>query len=100
MQQPPPPLQPPPPQPHPVPAAYLPAPTNTLAIVSLASGVLCWVVVPVIGAIVAVVTGHLAKREIRRTGEQGDMLATVGLILGYVHLVLVVGILLLLVVGL
>jgi hypothetical protein len=99
MQQPPPPPPSPPPQPQQVPAAYLPAPTNTLAIVSLASGVLCWVVVPFVGAIVAVITGHLAKREIRRTGEQGDMLATVGLILGYVHLVLVVGFVLLLFVG-
>ena len=87
MQQPPPPPFAPQQQ---VPAAYLPAPTNTLAIVSLVSGIVSWVLVPVIGGIVAVVTGHMAKREIRRTGEQGDMLATVGLILGYIHLAVVV----------
>ena len=79
----------PPPPPQQVPVAYLPAHTNTLAIVSLISGILSFVLVPVVGAIVAVITGHMAKNEISRTGEQGDMMATVGLILGYLHLVLV-----------
>ena len=73
-----------------MPAAYLAAPTNTLALVSLISGIISWFLVPVIGGVVAVVTGHMAKREIRRTGEQGDMLATIGLILGYLHLAVVV----------
>ena len=45
--------------------------------------------VPVIGAIVAVITGHMAKGQIRRTGEQGDTYATVGLVLGYIHLAVV-----------
>ena len=65
-------------------------PTNTLAIVSLSSGILSWFLVPVVGAVVAVVTGHLAKAEIRRTGEQGDGFATIGLVLGYLHLAVVV----------
>jgi hypothetical protein len=67
-------------------------PTNTLAIVSIIAGVLSWFVFPVIGAIVAVVTGHMAKNEIRQHPSQfsGDGLATAGLILGYLHLVLVV----------
>jgi hypothetical protein len=65
------------------------AQTNTLALVSLISGIACWVVVPVVGAIVAVVTGHMAKREIRRTGEHGNTYATVGLVLGYLHLAVV-----------
>jgi uncharacterized protein DUF4190 len=58
--------------------------------------------VPVIGAIVAVVTGHMAKGQIRRTGEQGDTYATVGLVLGYIHLavaVLILGFLLLVLIG-
>ena len=38
------------------------------------------------GAIVAIVTGHLARREIRRTAERGSGLATAGLVLGYLHL--------------
>ena len=89
MQQPPPPPS-SPPQQQQVPAAYLPVPTNTLAMVSLISGILSWVLAPVIGGVVAVITGHMAKREIRRTGEQGDGLATAGLILGYIHLAVVV----------
>ena len=65
-------------------------PTNTLAIVSLATGIASYVVVPVIGAIVAIVTGHMARGQIRRTGEGGGGLALAGLILGYLHLVIAV----------
>jgi len=65
-------------------------PTNTLAIVSLATGAASWVILPLVGAIVAVVTGHMARRDIRRTGEAGNGLAVAGLILGYVHLALFV----------
>ncbi|HEY8679565.1 MAG TPA: DUF4190 domain-containing protein [Candidatus Dormibacteraeota bacterium] len=88
-------------QPPGVPVAFS-AQTNTLAIVSVISGIVSWFAVPVIGGIVAVITGHMAKREIRRTGEQGDTLATVGLVLGYVHLavvVLILGILFLFLIG-
>ncbi|QLD28335.1 DUF4190 domain-containing protein [Micromonospora carbonacea subsp. aurantiaca] len=35
-----------------------------------------------------IVLGHLAKRQIRRTGEDGDQLATWGLILSYVFTVI------------
>jgi hypothetical protein len=31
----------------------------------------------------AVVLGHMARAEIRRTGEQGDGLAVAGLVLGW-----------------
>lgn len=66
--------------------------TSTLAIVSLVAGILGWSLVPTLGAIVAVITGHMAKNEIRRSGGMmgGDGLATAGLILGYLHLALVV----------
>ena len=50
----------------------------------------------------AVVAGHLAKSQIRRTGERGDGMATAGLILGYLHLavvVLIAGLVALLLVG-
>jgi hypothetical protein len=85
------PIPPPPPvqtQPPGAPAAFS-AQTNTLALVSLISGIASWVLVPVVGAIVAVVTGHMAKREILRSGEQGNTYATVGLVLGYLHLAVV-----------
>ena len=95
------------PVPPPAPAAGAPVyavrPTNTLAVVSLVAGVACWVVVPFVGAIVAVVTGHMARSQIRRTGEGGDGMALAGLILGYIHLALVVvgvGIVILILIGL
>lgn len=65
-------------------------PTNTLAIVSLVLGVASYFVLPVVGAIAAVITGHMARAQIRRTGEGGGGLALAGLILGYVHLALAV----------
>ena len=41
-----------------------------------------------VGAIAAIVTGHIARSQIRRSGESGDGMALAGLILGYVGLVL------------
>jgi hypothetical protein len=73
-------------QPAPYPATGT---TNVLAIVSLATGLASYVVIPVLGAIVAIVTGHMARGQIKRTGESGSGMALAGLILGYVHLVLV-----------
>jgi hypothetical protein len=67
-------------------------PTSTLAIVSLVVGVLSWVLLPVIGAVGAVVCGHLARREIREAHGAlgGDGLAVGGLVLGYLHLALLI----------
>jgi hypothetical protein len=58
---------------------------STLAIISLIAGIAGWTIIPVIGAIVAVVTGHLAKKEIRESGGalSGDGMALAGIILGY-----------------
>lgn len=61
----------------PVGAPYAPR-TNTLAIVSLVTGFCC--------SIAAVITGHIALGQIRRTGEAGRGLAITGLVLGYVSL--------------
>jgi hypothetical protein len=42
---------------------------------------------PFIGGIVAIITGHMARTEIKNNpGMQGDALALIGLILGYLHL--------------
>jgi len=64
--------------------------TSTLAIVSLVFGILGWTLLPWIGSIVAVITGHLARSEIRRTvdGMDGDGMAVAGLVLGYALLAL------------
>ncbi|MEO6155267.1 MAG: DUF4190 domain-containing protein [Thermomonas sp.] len=59
--------------------------TSTMAIVSLVSGILGWTLVPLIGGVVAVITGHMARSEIRRApaGLEGDGMAIAGLVLGY-----------------
>ena len=62
--------------------------TNPLAIVSLISGIASYLFLPFIGAIVAVVTGHIALGQIKRTGKNGRGFALAGTILGYVHLAL------------
>jgi hypothetical protein len=69
-----------------------PARTSPLAVISLIFGILCWAGLPLIGAIVAVVCGHAARGEIRRAPAgmiEGDGMALAGLILGWVHLLLV-----------
>ena len=65
--------------------------TSATAIISLVFGILCWVAIPFIGAIVAVICGHVARGEIRRAPPgtiEGDGMAIAGLILGYAHLML------------
>jgi hypothetical protein len=63
--------------------------TSATAIISLVFGVICWVAIPFIGAIVAVICGHVARGEIRRAPPgtvEGDGMAVAGLVLGYAHL--------------
>jgi hypothetical protein len=77
----------PPYQPH---QAYQPyplaRPTNGLAIAALVCGIAAFATG--ITCIPAIICGHIARRRIRRTGEQGDGMAIAGLTLGYVSLVL------------
>jgi hypothetical protein len=61
--------------------------TNPLAIVSMVCGMVALVLGPL--AILAIVFGHIARGQVRRTGEGGRGMATSGLILGY--MILVVG---------
>ena len=63
------------------------AKTNGLAIASLASGLALFVVGP-LAAIPAIVFGHVARHQIKRTGEQGAGLALAGLILGWAMVIL------------
>jgi uncharacterized membrane protein len=56
---------------------------NSLAVASLACGVAQWFTLGVT-AIPAVVCGHMARRQIRRTGESGGGLAIAGLVLGWI----------------
>jgi uncharacterized protein DUF4190 len=61
--------------------------TNPWAISALVCGVLALGFGPLTG-IPAVIAGHKALREIRRTGDRGYGLANAGLILGYVFVAL------------
>lgn len=67
-----------------------PAPTSALSLTSLIMGILSWILIPVVGALIAIITGHMAKKEIRQSDGLlgGDGLATAGLVLGYANLAL------------
>ena len=49
-----------------------------------------WLVIPFVGAVAAVVLGHIARREIRRSYglKSGNGLALAGLIIGYIQIAL------------
>jgi Domain of unknown function (DUF1707)/Domain of unknown function (DUF4190) len=69
------------------PACRPPAPpvaprTNALAVASLACGI-AQVIVGPLGTIPAIALGHLARHQIRRTGDGGAGLALAGLLLGW-----------------
>lgn len=73
------------PPPHPYQQPYQPPPyygyppprgTNTMAILALVFG---FVFAPA-----AIVLGHIARKQIRQTGEEGDGLALAGLVIGYI----------------
>ena len=69
-----------------------PPPTNALAIAALVCGAAQFVTG--ITFIPAIILGHVARSQIRRTGEQGDGMALAGLILGYIGGILFIVILL------
>ena len=76
------------------PAARVPvvtpvAGTNGLAIASLACGLAQFIVGP-LGTIPAIALGHMARSQIKRTGEQGAGLALAGLALGWGAVILAV----------
>ncbi|GHH68376.1 DUF1707 and DUF4190 domain-containing protein [Kitasatospora indigofera] len=75
-----------------VPPTFLPPPvipmqrpTNGVAVASMVLGLLC---VPTVGtlALPAVICGHIAKTQIRARHEEGDGMATAGLVIGYLSL--------------
>jgi len=63
---------------------YAPAPpTNTLAIVSL--------ILSLVGVgLGGIITGHIARKQIRERGEGGAGMALAGLIIGYIYTAIVV----------
>ena len=53
--------------------------TNGVAIATLVTGLLGMALIPI-------VLGHIALRQMKRTGEEGQALAVIGLVLGYLAL--------------
>ncbi len=60
--------------------------TNSLARASMILGVAEFFSMG-LTAVPAVICGHIAKREMRETGQRGDGMATAGLVLGYMAIV-------------
>lgn len=67
-------------------------PNSNMALASLILGILGWTIAPGLASIAAIVTGHMAKKEIRESMGQlsGDGMATAGLIMGYASVAIVV----------
>jgi len=63
--------------------------TSSLAVVSLIMGIVGWTVFPFLGSLIAIVTGHMARAEIRRQPQalEGDGLAVAGLVLGWLAVI-------------
>jgi hypothetical protein len=68
---------------------YQEAPLNSLAIASFSLG-LSQIFFWFFTGIPAIITGHIARQQIKRTGEQGSGFALAGLVLGYAGLGLAV----------
>ncbi len=65
-------------------------PNSNMALASLILGILGWTIIPTIGSIAAIITGHMAKNEIKNSMGSlgGDGMATAGLVLGYANIAL------------
>lgn len=80
--------------PAPMQAAYPPAyaypygspRTNSMSVASLVSGILAWLLCPLLGGALAVIFGHVARGQIKQSGEAGGGMAMAGLVLGYANL--------------
>ena len=68
-----------------------PVETSKLSLASLALGIASWCVLPIVGALGAIITGHMALGRIKRSGGrlEGRGLAWVGLGLGYAQFAIV-----------
>ena len=69
-------------------SAPTPIQNSSNAIISLICGVMAWLGLFGLGGILAVIFGHLAKNEIKKSSGQisGDGMATAGLVLGYANI--------------
>lgn len=82
---------PPPPPPPPEPAQASKSP-SAWSIVSLSTGIANYFLIPVIGAILALIAGYIARKEIRESNGRfsGDGMATAGIVLGWIGIALTI----------
>ena len=61
-------------------------PNSSMAIVSLIAGILGITLFPLLGSIVALITGYAARKEIQESAGAlaGDGMATAGLVMGWI----------------
>jgi hypothetical protein len=71
---------------------YMPLPTSGLATVSMITGILGFVMFPVVCSIIAIVTGYQARKETRSVPPRasGDGMATAGIVMGWIQIGLAV----------
>lgn len=77
---------PPPPPPPPLPPTHAGSvQTSGMAIASLVMGLAGWTLLPLVGSVLAIIFGNMARREIRQRPDEltGDGLAMAGLVLGW-----------------
>ncbi len=62
-----------------------PLETSGMAIASLVLGIAGWTLLPVLGSILAIILGYMARNEIRQRPDEigGDGLALAGIVLGW-----------------
>jgi hypothetical protein len=70
-----------------------PVQNSTTAIISLIAGILGLTLLPLLGSAVAIITGMMAKKEIRTAQNNGtfiggDGMATAGLVMGWIGIAL------------
>lgn len=76
----------PPPPPSPLLATPLTPPTSGMAIASLVLGIGGLTVLPLLGSILAIIFGYMARSDIRKRPDQvsGDGIALAGVVLGWI----------------
>ena len=62
--------------------------SSSLAVISLIAGIASFFIVPLLGAIAAIITGGMAKKEIRQSGGRisGLGMANWGVVLGWINI--------------
>lgn len=73
-------------EPTPAPTPYTAAPAAKWNVLSIVSIITSFVGLHLVG----IITGHISLSQIKKTGEQGKVLAIIGLVLGYIGIVVVI----------